>query len=264
MAILDIESEEETKNVLISTAIIGIIIILFSFVVLWVETQNFYLDAYYTIETFFDAPNVAASASLASLAFNSNLSEFVLITIVVILDNLGKIVVISFVIAAVLDIIKYANVEDAINRFKAGRLSDHIIIAGYNELSRDLIYRLNKKKVRFLVIDPDPRIALQLNRDRILSITGKFTESHYLMLASIDRARAIVFTSPKDLDNLLGAITAKKLNKKIRLVSRVSGEEIRNKMYRVGVEMCVLPEYLAGIELGESIVKATRGAGYGV
>lgn len=250
--------EDETRNVLISAVIIGALIMGFSITILWTLTHNIYLDAYYTIETFFGAANTAASFDLADLAFAADPYHFAAIVGIVVLDNLSNIIVISFVIAAVLDIIRYTNLEEIINKFKVGRLRNHVIVCGYNEMSASLISRLSKKKIQVVVISHNNEAEETLNRNRIPLIIGKYTEGEVLANASIAYAKEIVFTSNSDIDNLIGAITAKKLNPKIKIITRVTNEDIRNKMYRVGVDMCVLPEYLAGIELGEKLAKSLK------
>lgn len=250
--------EDETRNVLVSAVLIGAIVMAFSITILWTITNNIYLDAYYTIETFFGAANTAASFDLAEFAFAADPTKFVEIVGVVILDNLSNIIVISFVIAAVLDIIKYTNLEEIINKFKAGRFRGHIILCEYNEISENLLEKLRKSKMKVVVISRNNEQEENLNRKGIPLIVGKFTEEDVLNAASISTARDVVFTSNSDIDNLVGAITAKKLNEKMKIIVRVTNEDIRNKMYRVGVDMCVLPEYLAGIELGEKLVKIMK------
>src|SRR5690348_11557047 len=140
--------EDETRNVLVSAVLIGAIVMAFSITILWTITNNIYLDAYYTIETFFGAANTAASFDLAEFAFAADPTKFVEIVGVVILDNLSNIIVISFVIAAVLDIIKYTNLEEIINKFKAGRFRGHIILCEYNEISENLLEKLRKSKMK--------------------------------------------------------------------------------------------------------------------
>ncbi|MDE1824829.1 MAG: NAD-binding protein [Candidatus Micrarchaeota archaeon] len=250
--------EEETRNVLVAAVIVGAVIMLFSVAVLWLLTNNIYLDAYYTIETFFDTPNTSASFNLATIAFQSVGWRFASLVGIVVIDNLSNLIVVSFVIAAVLDIIRYADIEDSINKFRAGWKKGHVIVCGYNEVSAALIDKLLNRKMDVVVVDGERTTALSLNKRGVITITGRFMESGILGMAGIGNAGVIVFASENDLDNLIGAITAKKLNENVRIMSRVSGDEVRNKMYRLGVDMCVLPEYLAGVELGESLVKVMK------
>lgn len=255
----------ETKNVLVSATIISIIIMAFSVTTLYLLTNDIYLDAYYTMETFLDNPNTGASFSLALDTFQGPSNNFWPIVGIVIIDNLSKMLVISFVLAAVLDILGFVNLEEMINKVKAKGLKGHVIVCGYNEIAENLITKMSKKGIKSIVIDENPNTAIALGKSKVLAITGKFTESELLEDAGIMDAAMVIFTSPSDIDNLLGAVTARKYNEKILIMSRVSSDEVRAKMHRVGVEMCVLPEYLAGIELGEGLAKAlTRGARYGV
>ena len=255
----------ETQNVLIATMIISAIILIFSLTTLYVLTHDPYLDAYYTIETFFDNPNTSSSFSLAAIAFQYGIFRFCAIVGVVIIDNVSKILVISFVIAAVLNIISSANLEDVINKFKAKGIKNQVIICGYNELAGNLVQKLVKKKKNpIIVIDEDQGTAIELSKEKILAITGKFTESESLEDAGIMNASAIIFTSESDLDNVIGVVTAKKLNKNLTIMSRVSNDEVRTKMYRLGVDMCVLPEYLAGIEISDCLLDSLKGAKYAV
>lgn len=250
--------EDETRNVLISTVLIGAVVMAFSITILWTVTNDIYLDAYYTIETFFGAANTAASFDLADLAFAANPYKFTEIVGIVILDNLSNIIVVSFVIAAVLDIIKYTNLEEIINKFKAGRLKNHVIICEYNEMSENLIDKLVKNKVGVVVIAKNNDAEEALSRKRVPLIIGKFTEEEILKNAGILSAHDVIFASGSDIDNLVGSITAKKLSEKVKIIVRVTNDDIRNKMYRVGVDMCVLPEYLAGIEIGEKLARIMK------
>jgi len=251
--------QDETGNVLVSAMLIGAVVMAISVTVLWSVTHDIYLDAYYTIETFFAAPDTAASFDLATLAFGSDPGKFSAIVGVVILDNLSNMLVISFVIAAVLNIIRYADFEEIINRFRGSRMKGHVIVCGYNEVAAGLITKLVKKGIKVAVIDHDKATEEKLNKEGVVAITGKCTESEILKQVAIENAREIVFTASSDIDNLVGAITAKKLNDKIRIMCRVSNDEIRSKMYRVGVDMCVLPEYLSGIEIGEKLLRISKG-----
>ncbi|MDE1856106.1 MAG: NAD-binding protein [Candidatus Micrarchaeota archaeon] len=250
--------ENETWNVLVSAVIIGGLVMLFSISVLYILTGDIYLDAYYTIEAFFYAPNSAASFQLAQIAFAGNAYTFWPIVGIVVLDNLSNMLVVSFVIAAVLDIIRYIDLEETINSFKTGRMRGHVIICGYNEVASGLIAKLMKKGTKIAVLEHKKETAEVLARQKIPTITGKATESDDLRRAGIENAKEIVFTSHNDIDNLVGAITAKRLNPKIKILCRVTNDEVRTKMYRVGVEMCVLPEYLAGVELGEKLAKIAK------
>lgn len=247
--------KESATNVIITAIIIATTVIVLSIFILWLITGNAYTDVYYALEVFFEAPNSNGTFDLAALAATLGIWRFAAITLVVIIDNLGRIVVISFLLAAVLDMLTYTNLENKINLFRTRRMKGHVIVCGYNSISEELMAKMKEKRIRFVAIDDSAGNIQLLNGRGVLTIEGKFTDDAILKDANIATAKTIVFTSQGDFGNLIGTIEAKKLNKGIKVLSRATMEETRNKMYRVGVDMCVLPEYLAGIELGERIAK---------
>ncbi|MGC8776331.1 MAG: potassium channel family protein [Candidatus Micrarchaeia archaeon] len=255
------EIAQESGNVILSAAVISGLLILFSAVVLIFLTGKVYLNLYYILDTFFDLQNSVATWDLAELALASPFAKFAIILAIVVLDNVGKLLVVSFVIAAVIDIISYANLEKYISIVHAKKMKNHIIICGYNKLSERLIGKIlemKRKKPRIVVIEGNESSIVELHHRHIPAVEGNCLDRRSLKLASADKAKIIVFTVQGDAENLMGAVEAKKMNKNIKILARATKEEIMTKMYRAGVDMCVLPEYLTGISMAEFILKQLR------
>ncbi len=248
-------SKEETFNVMTLALIMAFAIFIMTMLILWVVTKNLYLDYYFTLESFFNAQNTAASEALASVAFSKNLGQFLLILFVVVVDNLGRIFIVSFIIAAVIDFLNYANVEAIINDLRAGALRNHVILCGYNEIADKLAAKFKEQNIRFIVVEPKVGKGIELNEKKILNVEGDFTKAETLKTAGIEKARAILFISYSDIDNVVGSLVAKKLNPKIKILSRISEESVRKKVYGIGTYMAVIPEHLAGIEMGEYMAR---------
>ncbi len=253
----DTESREDTFNVMTTTAAIIIIIIAVSITVLYKFTNDLYLDSYFALSSFFDAQNIVAASSIAQIAFSPSTSTtgFASIFAIVMLDNLSRILITSFILAAVMDFLTYANVEGYINEVRSKMLRNHVIICGYSSIADSLIRNLAKRKIRYVVIEPDKIRERELNDRKILNIAQDFTDGDTLRLAGIGKARAIVFTSQKDVDNVLGAIVAKKLNPKIKVMSRLKDDIVRRSVYSAGIDLAIIPEYLAGLEIGNYLHK---------
>ncbi len=96
--------------------------------------------------------------------------------LIVVADNLSRILIISFIIAAVMDFLSYANVEGIINELKARTLKNHVILCGYNEISDKLIRKLKAQRMKYVVIEPKKDIIVELNEKKIFNIVGDFTE----------------------------------------------------------------------------------------
>lgn len=252
--------EERSGNVVIAATIIALIIIVASFFVLLLLTNDAYLDAYYIIDTFFDAPNSAATWNLAELVLSYSPLKFGLILGIVVIDSIGRLLIVSFIVAVVIDIVAYANLEKIISIAHAKRMKGHYIICGYNPLSERLIARLTerKKRPKIVVIDDDEKVIIELHHRHIPAIEGNCSSARSLELASVSTAKTIIFAKQNDSENLIGAIEAKKANKNIKVIVRATKEDVMTKMYRAGVDMCVLPESLAGVGIGEFILKHAK------
>lgn len=249
-------SREDTFNVMVLTFGISLIVVVVSLILLLVMNHNAYLDSYFILETFFDVQNTAASTELADLVFSAvGGSQVVPVLLIVIADNLSRILVISFIIAAVMDFLNYANVEGIINELKVRTLRGHVILCGYNEISDKLIKKLKAQKMSYVVIEPRKDMIVELNEKKIFNIVGDFTEPDALKRAGIDRAQAIVLTSESDVDNIIGSLVARRLNSKIKVMNRIKEESIRKRVYGIGTDMAVIPEHLAGIEMGDFVVR---------
>lgn len=250
-------SRDDTFNVMVLGVVITVIVIAGSTVALSALTGgNLYLSSYFILEVLFNTQNTAASEELAAIAFGQTPGAFLPILLVVIIDNLSRILIVSFIIAAVIDFLNFANVESVINDLKANRLRNHVILCGYDDVSERLIKKLKDQRTRYIVIEPNREKGIELNENRILNIMGEFTSEDVLRSARIERATAIVFTSNNDADNVVGTIVARRLNPRIKVLSRLGEEGIRKKIYGIGADMAVIPEHLAGIEIGDYVARA--------
>ncbi len=215
-------------------------------------SHNFYTSAYYTISSLFDAIGINVAPTLYAMTppFSSSFDEIILISII---DGIGKIVAVGIALAAIIEILTGTELLSRVSLLAAKRLKDHVIVCGYSRVAERLCTDLKEKKIKFLIIDKDPAVVEMLRDRGDIVISGDFANSEVLKSAQVDKARAVVFAAKNDLLNLLGIVTARHLNKKVRILSRVATEDLMVKMQRAGAELCVVPEILAGIELGSYI-----------
>lgn len=250
----DRQTAEETRNVVVSTLAIAAFIVVLSLIILTELTGNAYLSAYYALEIFFLASNSFAASTLSQIAISQGTAKFAEIMAVQIVDNLSRLLIISFIVAAVVDLVAYANLENFISRFKVRFLNGHIIVCGTGNVSDYMISKLRSTGKRFVVIESDRERAIEFGRGGGLALEGSFLSEEVLIDAGIKSAYAILFTSNSDIQNLMGTVTARHMSKDIKIVARATSDEVRRKMYRAGADMCALPEYLTGLEIAEKLV----------
>ncbi len=51
----------------------------------------------------------------------------------------------------------------------------------------------------------------------------------------------------------MSALTARRSSGRVKIMSRLGDEHVRRKVYGIGVNLAVIPEQLAGLEMGEYI-----------
>ncbi len=212
--------------------------------------HNVYAAFYSVIYVFLNAAGVDPFSKyvLAIQPFSYN---FDLLTTLVAIDGLIRIILIGFVIGVLVQMLSSLDIRSRLEHIRAKRLYGHVIVAGYSDLAENLCRSLKDKKTDFVVIDKNLETIETLLGLGYKTIRGNFTNGEDLKEARIDTADSIVFTSDNDYENLLGIVTAHFLNKKVRIVSRAIHEESVTKMHRAGASLCVVPEILAGVDIGE-------------
>jgi voltage-gated potassium channel Kch len=218
---------------------------------------NFYDATYFTLSALFDINGV----SLAP-AFNYHLlvldNEFYTTFPLLMLDGIVKIVAIGFILAGVVELISVINLFEKLSNIGIRKMNKGIIICGYNDLAESICLRLKKDKKRFVVVDKDPAKVETLRGLGYIAVKGDFTSEKVLKMCSIGSAKAIIFATESDFENLLGIVTAHYLNPSIDIISRARDEASVTKMHRAGAGLCVVPEVLAGLDMGDILRRKVR------
>ncbi|HEV8289436.1 MAG TPA: NAD(P)-binding protein [Candidatus Norongarragalinales archaeon] len=133
-------------------------------------------------------------------------------------------------------------------------MKDHIIVAGYGNVGRWLCDTLAQKDQEFVIVEKDTSLAAKFEDLGYPYIIGDALDSETLKSAGIMKARMLVSAVGTDSNNVFLALTAKDLNPAVRVATRAYTEEAVSKLHRAGVELIVLPEMMAGIELGRELL----------
>lgn len=234
-------------------AIAAIIFTAGSLYVVYNISHNLYVSAYYTVGSLFDAVgiDVVPQLQLDAPAFSGAFYQLVAISVI---DGVAKIIAVGLALAAVIEILTGTELLSKVSILSARRLKDHIIVCGYSGIAERICDELESKKVKFTIIDSDPANVEMLRDRNYTVISGDFSNATVLKEADIAKARAIVFAAKNDLANLMGIVTARHLNPKVKIIARAAEEDTGvTKMQRAGAEMCVVPEVLAGIDIGSAV-----------
>lgn len=242
-----------TRNGLIILAVVTISFTVLTVLAITQLTNNAYVAGYYTISALFDAVGVDESAILGSLVPDFSQGFYVVVGLSII-AGLIKIAIVGFVIAALIGIVTSLDIGYRLSIFSNRRMKNHVIICGYSFLADKIAARLKEKKMPFIVVDRNPAKIDMLRELGYNMLHEDFTKDVSLKNAGIESAKSVMFLTIDDYNNLLGVITAKHLNKEVRIIARASDDTIITKMHRAGAELCIVPEVLAGIEIGDAII----------
>ncbi|MEM0086922.1 MAG: NAD(P)-binding protein [Candidatus Micrarchaeaceae archaeon] len=134
-------------------------------------------------------------------------------------------------------------------------LKDHVIVCGYGLVGERVVDILLENGISVVVVEIDPEKVEILRERGIDVIKGDATSSKILKEAGIANAKAIAIVLDDDAKNLFASITAKSLNEKIIIATRVNDDSLKEKFIDVGVKFIATPAKSASDELFKEISK---------
>lgn len=149
-------------------------------------------------------------------------------------------------------------VEEARMREKIRKLNDHHIICGGGRMSVAMARELDRSDQSFVILDSNPEsLAMKMRKaDKVdwpvLERDALLEES--LMEVGIEHARSLASVLPTDADNLFVVLSARRLNPKIRIETRIAQESSRSKMLQAGADKVLSPYALSGFQMARSMV----------
>jgi voltage-gated potassium channel len=243
-----------TGGALVALFIAAALVTVFSIAVIAHITHNFYASSYYALEALFDTDAFNSGALVASLIPPFSSGFYILFTVSV-LDGIAKAVIIGFVLATLIKALVSIDLTSRISLSFTKRLKGHVIVCGYSMLAETLCNELKRRGMQFVVIDNNREKVGLLEEMGYRAIHGDFTDERVLNEAMLSRSKAIVFATESDFSNLLGVVTAKHARDDAKIITRASEEVNIGKMKRGGARMCLVPELVAGQELGDNVMK---------
>lgn len=136
------------------------------------------------------------------------------------------------------------------------KLKDHVIIVGFGRNGEQAAIELRDHGVEFVIIDRRENVMSRIRQDpTLLYIQGDATHEDVLKKANVDKARALIATTPNDADNVFVALTARSMNPSLQIVSRASEMESDLKLKRAGVTNVIMPERIGGQRMAKLVTQ---------
>ncbi len=152
------------------------------------------------------------------------------------------------------DVIRKKKMEKKIQKLK-----NHYILCGGGETGRPLLCELEKNLEKVVLVESNiTRIEACIAAvPNLLYIDGDATDDANLVKAGIEHARGIIISLPSDKDNLYITMTARMLNPKIRIISRMTDPRIKEKLIKAGADGVVSPNIIGALRMASEMIRPT-------
>jgi voltage-gated potassium channel len=142
-------------------------------------------------------------------------------------------------------------------RTKSGikKMENHVIVCGYGRNGSQAAKELITFKHPFIVIEQDKQVILKNQDNAIKFIEGDSTLDDILLSAGVKSAKALITTLPIDADNLFVTLSAKALNKNLKIISRASSDTSESKLRVAGANNVIMPEKVGGAHMATIVIK---------
>jgi voltage-gated potassium channel len=141
-------------------------------------------------------------------------------------------------------------------RQKVARLQNHIIICGLGRNGKEAALELIRQNQDFVIVEQDQStIDAFLEMHDVLAIQGDATEEEVLERANIAHAKALISALATDAENVYITLTAREMNRDIRIISRASHESTIKKLKHAGANEVIAPNLIGGRKMANVITR---------
>jgi len=139
------------------------------------------------------------------------------------------------------------------------KLRDHVIICGLGRLGRILAKQLHQAGHPFVVLDTDEERVQDAQALGYYALEGSALDENVLLDAEIKHAAVLATVLPEDADNVFITLSARNLNRNLRIISRGERTSTERKLRQAGANHVVMPAAIGGGRMAEIILSPVRG-----
>lgn len=144
--------------------------------------------------------------------------------------------------------------EAARQRQRIKSLKKHIIICGGGRMAFTMAQEFERLHIPFVIIENNPESEMSHAPQNWPILTMDALEEESLLEANIKSARGLASVLPTDADNLFVVLSARKLNPDIRIETRISKKNSRDKMFQAGADKVVSPYEAGAVQMVRSMI----------
>ncbi|NGX85228.1 potassium channel protein [Aequorivita sp. KMM 9714] len=137
---------------------------------------------------------------------------------------------------------------------KLKAMQNHIIVCGYGRNGKQAAQKLLAYNKPFVIIEKDEEVIDRFSNEKILFVLGDAIEDDVLLKAGIEKASTLICATPNDADNLFMVLSARQMNKNLKIISRASEETSYKKLKLAGADNVIMPDKIGGDHMASLVV----------
>ncbi len=145
--------------------------------------------------------------------------------------------------------IRYKKVQEKIDH-----LHGHIIVCGFGRNGQQAVHKLEAYNQDYVVVEKNEAIVERFYDENHLFVQGNANEDETLLRAGIERASTLICALPSDADNLFVVLSARQMNKDLKIISRATEETSYQKLKLAGANNVIMPDRIGGEHMASLVV----------
>jgi len=137
---------------------------------------------------------------------------------------------------------------------KIESIQKHVIVCGYGRNGKQAVQKLLAYKQPFVIIEKNEEVVERFSNDSYLFVHGDAIEDEVLLSAGIEKASTLICALPSDADNLFIVLSARQINKSLKIISRATEETSYKKLKLAGADNVIMPDKIGGDHMASLVV----------
>jgi voltage-gated potassium channel len=138
-------------------------------------------------------------------------------------------------------------------------ISDHTIVCGFGDIGESIVEQLDANKEKFVVVEKNPNRVKNIEEKGFKYfkgvLQGDASEEDVLNKLQIEKAKNLILTSKDDANNVFITLTAKSMNRKLRVVTTASEGPSIKKLYSAGADIVISSPEIGGMLLTNATIR---------
>ena len=137
--------------------------------------------------------------------------------------------------------------------------ANHTIVCGYGDIGESVVEELNAINEPFVIVERNPERVKKIDGRKFRyfkgALQGDASSEDVLKKTFIEKAENLILTSKDDANNVFITLTAKSMNKDLRVVTTASEAGAIKKLYSAGADQVISSPEIGGMLLANASIR---------